>query len=363
MFVRQLQISGYRSIRNIELELGQLNVICGPNGCGKSNLYKAVKLLHEASRGELATALAEEGGIQKALWAGKKRTGESRMILSATLENFDYELQVGFEDFPRPGASIFTLDPWIKAESLWMTGHQRRPSSRIVERLNQTAKLINFSGEQVRYPISISPHESIFGQLAEPHLYPEVSQLREMFKGWRFYHEFAVWPGSPLRLPQIGIRSPVLAHDGSNLAAAFETINEIGNRELLHKVLREAFPDSEFFVDASMGRFQVMMQREGIYRPLEATELSDGTLRFVCLAVAMLSPRPPSFMAFNEPENSLHPDLIPALAMLLAETSRYSQLWITSHSPVLAELIRQHAEVRYFELAQKQGETQWVRGF
>lgn len=360
MFVKELHISGYRSIRNIELRLGQLNVICGPNGCGKSNLYKAVKLLHEASCGQLSTALAEEGGIQKALWAGKKRTGESRMNLSATLEDFDYELQIGFEDFPRPGGSIFTLDPWVKAESLWMTGHRRRPSSRIVERVNQMAGMINFCGEKVRYPLSLDPHQSIFGQLAEPHLYPEVSQLREVLKGWRFYHEFAVWPGSPLRLPQVGIRSPVLAHDGSNLAAAFETINEIGNRELLHKVLNEAFPDSEFFIDASMGRFQVMMQREGIFRPLEATELSDGTLRFVCLAVAMLSPRPPAFMAFNEPENSLHPDLIPALAMLLAETSRYSQLWITSHSPELAELIRQHAEVQYFELKQSEGETQLV---
>ncbi|WP_369790505.1 AAA family ATPase [Rouxiella sp. WC2420] len=242
MFVRQLRINGYRSIRNIELELGQLNVICGPNGCGKSNLYKAVKLLHEASQGQLAAVLAEEGGIQKTLWAGKKRSGESRMNLSATLEDFDYELQVGFENSPGPGSSIFTLDPWVKAESLWMTGHQRRPSSRLV--------------------------------------------------------------------------------------------------------------------DASLGRFQMMMQREGIYRPLEASELSDGTLRFVCLAVAILSPRPPSFMAFNEPENSLHPDLIPALAMLLAETSRYSQLWITSHSPELAELIRQHAVVQCFELAQRQGETQ-----
>ncbi|MCC3718393.1 AAA family ATPase [Rouxiella badensis] len=356
MFVKKLQIRGYRSLRQLELELGQLNVICGPNGCGKSNLYKAVKLMHEASRGQLSAALAQEGGIQKALWAGEKRTGESKMQLSAMLEDFDYEIQLGYE-MSSLSNTLFSLDPSVKSESLWMTGHRRRPSSRLVERVNQTAKLTNFSGEQVRYPLSIAAHESIFGQLSEPHLYPEVSQLREVLQGWRFYHEFAVWPGSPLRLPQVGIRSPVLAHDGHNLAAAFQTINEIGNHELLHRVLSAAFPDSEFFVDASMGRFQIMMQRKGIFRPLEATELSDGTLRFLCLAVAMLSPRPPAFMAFNEPENSLHPSLMPALAMLLAETSRYSQLWVTSHSPELAALIRQHTEIRYFELKQQSGET------
>ncbi len=166
-----------------------------------------------------------------------------------------------------------------------------------------------------------------------------------------------MWPGSPLRAPQVGIRAPVLAHDGSNLAAAFETICEIGNGELLRDILAQAFPDSEFEIQAPQGRFQLLMHRAGILRPLESAELSDGTLRFLCLAVAMLSPRPPAFMAFNEPENSLHPQLLPALAMLIAEASRYSQLWITSHSPQLAELIGRHSDVTHYQLAQQQGET------
>lgn len=84
---------------------------------------------------------------------------------------------------------------------------------------------------------------------------------------------------------------------------------------------------------------------------------TPGTLRFLCLAVAMLSPRPPASMAFNEPENSLHPDLIPALARLIAEASRYSQLWITSHSPVLAKEISRHRSVHIFTLGQINGAT------
>ncbi len=67
--------------------------------------------------------------------------------------------------------------------------------------------------------------------------------------------------------------------------------------------------------------------------------MSDGTLRFLCLAVALLSPRPPAFLAINEPENSLHRDMLPALARLIIEASRYSQIWLTSHSAELAELI------------------------
>jgi len=359
MTIQRLNLKGFRSIRDMQLDLGRLNVISGPNGCGKSNLYKAVRLIHQAAAGRLSTALAEEGGIPKAMWAGGLRPGERRgdarrMVLSATMDDFDYELQLGF---PEPSSSLFTLDPLVKQESLWLSGHGRRASTRILERRNQTAFLTNIDGERISYPVSLLAEESVFGQLAEPHLYPEVSQVRENLLQWRFYHEFAVWPGSPLRAPQVGIRSPVLAHDGSNMVAAFQTIREIGNGALLKEILMQAFPDTVFDVEAPQGLFHLLTYREGILRALDVAELSDGTLRFLCLAVALLSPRPPAFIALNEPENSLHPDLLPALAQLIAEASRYSQLWVTSHSPALAAMIARHSEVTHYRLAQRQGET------
>ena len=101
----------------------------------------------------------------------------------------------------------------------------------------------------------------------------------------------------------------------------------------------------------------MMMIRQGINRPLEAAEFSDGTLRFLCLTVALLSPRPPHFIALNEPENSLHPQMLPALARLIAEASRYTQIWLTSHSPELARLIEKHRSFTLYELSIEQGET------
>jgi predicted ATPase len=94
-----------------------------------------------------------------------------------------------------------------------------------------------------------------------------------------------------------------------------------------------------------------------VFRPLLAAEMSDGTLRFLCLAVALLSPRPPAFLAINEPENSLHRQMFPALARLIVEASRYSQIWLTSHSAELAELISSQAESRLYELENSDGET------
>lgn len=359
MSIHELSLKGFRSIRQLRLVLELLNVVVGPNGCGKSNLYKAVRLLHEAACGRLSAALAEEGGIQKAMWAGGLRRGDrkgepKRMTLAARLADYDYELQLGY---PEPSLSLFSLDPLVKEETLWLAGQGRRPSAQVLERRNQSAFLTSVDGVRTTYPLGLQAEESVFGQLSEPHLYPEVSQVRETLRRWRFYHEFAVWPGSPPRAPQVGIRSPVLAHDGGNLASAFQTIVEIGDVELLRSVLADAFPDSRFQVEALHGRFQMLMQRDGILRPLEAAELSDGTLRFLCLAVALLSPRPPAFMALNEPENSLHPDLLPALARLIAEAGRHSQLWVTSHSPRLAELIARHRPLRRFTLTQRDGET------
>ncbi|WP_047248980.1 AAA family ATPase [Chromobacterium subtsugae] len=359
MPIHSLSLSGFRSIRKLTLELDALNVVVGANGCGKSNLYKAIKLLHDAAEGRLSPALAQEGGAQKAMWAGGPRRGDRagaprRMALSAKLSDFDYELQLGY---PEPSLSLFALDPLVKEESLWLAGQGRRPSTLLLERRNQAAFLTGIEGERNAYPAALRAEESIFGQLAEPHRYPELSQVRETLRNWRFYHEFAVWPGSPLRAPQVGIRSPVLTHDGANLAAAYQTIVEIGDGELLDSILSDAFPDSSFSADAQQGRFQLLMQRDGLLRPLEAAELSDGTLRFLCLAVALLSPRPPAFMALNEPENSLHPALLPALARLIAEASRYSQLWVTSHSPQLAELIERRRPIKQFALALQDGET------
>ncbi|MDZ1034051.1 hypothetical protein M2T96_27420, partial [Klebsiella pneumoniae] len=90
------------------------------------------------------------------------------------------------------------------------------------------------SAEKSTFTESIYENESVFGQLGEPHRFPEVSRVRETLRRWRFYHEFAIGRHSPLRQPAVGYRSPVLDSDGQNLAAAFQTIVEIGAEEILH---------------------------------------------------------------------------------------------------------------------------------
>jgi predicted ATPase len=99
----------------------------------------------------------------------------------------------------------------------------------------------------------------------------------------------------------------------------------------------------------------------GFNRSFDGLEISDGTLQYLCLVAALLSPRPPALLALNEPETSIHPDLSEALAKLIVQASKRSQMWITTHSYELAKFIAIHGGNEAVELEKRRGAT-CVRG-
>ena len=149
----------------------------------------------------------------------------------------------------------------------------------------------------------------------------------------------------------------MLSHDGRDLAAALQTIILIGDAPALTEHLERAFPGAELEIEAIDGRFRTLLQMPTLFRPLDARELSDGTLRYLCLLAALLSPRPPPLLALNEPETSLHPDLLVPLAELLAAASKRCQLWVTTHSEPLAGELQRLTGVEPIRLAKKNGAT------
>ena len=102
---------------------------------------------------------------------------------------------------------------------------------------------------------------------------------------------------------------------------------------------------------SSAGRFDLALHQHGLLRPLVGAELSDGTLRYLLWVAALLTPRPPELLVLNEPETSLHPDLLPALAALIVNASRNSQLVVVSHSQLLVSAIGQAAKAEDIDLA------------
>ena len=101
--------------------------------------------------------------------------------------------------------------------------------------------------------------------------------------------------------------------------------------------VEDAFPGSRLEVENSAGRFALNMTQHGLLRPLGAAELSDGTLRYLLWIAALLTPRPPALMVLNEPETSLHPDLLRPLARLIVNAAERTQVVVVTHASTLIE--------------------------
>jgi predicted ATPase len=181
--------------------------------------------------------------------------------------------------------------------------------------------------------------------------------LREHMRNWRFYDHFRTDPHAPARRPQIGTLTPILASDGVDLAAAVQTIVEIGDREAFKGAIEDAFPGATVEITANDGLFSLKMRQHGLLRPLSSAELSDGTLRYLLLVVALLTPRPPQLMVLNEPETSLHPDLLRPLARLVAQACEDMQMIVVTHSADLARELLRHDPEGGIRLSKDFGET------
>lgn len=367
-----LAVENYRSLRDFIVPLAGLNVVTGPNGSGKSSVYRALRLLADTAQGRAIPSLAREGGLASTLWAGPERfsramqAGEApvqgttrsspvSLKLGFTCEDFGYAIDVGL---PIVSKTQFGLDPVIKRECVW-SGPLLRPSTLLVERQGAQLRTRTAAGEWRSVPQPVASFDSMLTEFVDPAGAPEMIAVRERIRSWRFYDHFRTDAGAPARQTQIGTHTPVLADDGADLAAALQTIVEIGDGEALAASIDDAFPGARVAVDnvGGRGRFEVTMRQPGLLRPLGAAELSDGTLRYLLLAAALLTPRPPALLVLNEPETSLHPDLLPALGRLIALASARSQVIVVSHAARLIATLEREAGSLSLVLEKRLGET------
>ncbi|MEO0576235.1 MAG: AAA family ATPase [Pseudomonadota bacterium] len=368
--IHTLAVANYRSLMELVIPVGQLTLITGANGSGKSNLYRALRLLSDTASGGVVSALAREGGLDRTFWAGpetlskRMKSGEvpvqggprqkrSRLRLGFSGDTLSYSVSLGL---PTGGASLFALDPEIKREVIW-SGDFFRPAAALVDRDGPVVRSRHDRQWQV-IEQHLAVYDSMLSELADPNAAPEIMSMRQLVGSWRFYDHFRTDSGAVTRTPQLGTRTNVLHHDGRDVAAALQTIIEVGDHEALADAIEDAFPGARVEIDVQQdNRFGLQFFQHGLLRPLSSAELSDGTLRYLLWVAALLSPRPPPLMVLNEPETSLHPDLLPALARLITRAATVSQVWVVSHAPALIDALADEPACECVHLQKTLGAT------
>ena len=371
--LRTVAVEGYRSLRSLVVPLGRLTVVTGANGSGKSSLYRVLRLLAATARGGAVGGLAAEGGLESVLWAGPELIGadvrRGRHAVTGTVRRGPVSLRVGFAGddlgyaidlgLPLPDIrSMFGRDPEIKAESVWAGPVLRR--SALLSQRRGPVVMNRLEGEWADSGRRLDRRDSVLAEIADPLAAPEVFAVREQVRSWRFYDSFRTDPVAPARIARPGTFTPVLADDGGDLPSALQTLREVGHDRELDAAVDQAFPGSRIEVVDADGLFRLRLRQPGLLRPLDAGELSDGTLRFLLWAAALLTPRPPGLFVLNEPETSLHPELIAPLAGMIAAAAAGTQVVVVTHSAALRrglEVAGGDLDRQEVELVKDTGET------
>ena len=328
----------------IDLELGPLNVMIGPNGAGKSNLLDAISLFQAAPR-ELAAPVRKGGGIQDWIWRGDP---EDIAIVSAEV------------------AGVYNAGIWQVPQAIWheiafrKLGYAFRLYDERIDRMLSDKESERVYDLRNKMPAQIFPatnpfnrpafpelydDQSILSQRKDPFQFPEFDRLNWAYSQIRMYRTWPFGRDSILtRAQSTEVISLPMAEDFSN---AWLFLNRLRKRPQIKSLLIEKIADiyegvTDFDFDIIGSTMQVYLT-EGDYT-IPATRLSDGTLRYLTLLAILLDPEPPPFIAIEEPELGLHPDLMPQIVELLVDASSRTQLVVTTHNDTIVDALNDRPE-------------------
>ena len=325
-----------------EFPMEPLNVFIGPNASGKSNLIEVLTLLAAAPR-DLQTPIRTGGGVSEWLWKGESRPPDAAVEVTAENPRGPMPLRYRLA-FTESAARFRFCDEVVENEDLY-PDVEEKPYS--YYNYNGGHPAIKFLADESRLNRrinleNVNPEQSILSQRRDPDVYPELTWLASQFEGIRFYREWNFVRSTPPRLPQQpDLPQDYLFEDASNLGVV---LSNLLNRPPVKRRILEGMRTfyarvEDIVVNITGGTAQIFFHEEGLQHPVPATRVSDGSLRYLCLLAVLCHPEPPPVICIEEPEISLHPDIIPELAKLLLETSAHSQIFITTHSDILVDAL------------------------
>ena len=333
----------------IDLELGPLNVLIGPNGSGKSNLLDVLGLLR-ASPDDVSMPVRRTGGTSEWIWKGNRTTYPTIGVEVSADSALPFPLGA-WRDPIHHTVSFSGYDQmfWVVDERVWTRADPSNSSSEKYAYWlsNNQAMLTSRNPEtQIAIPLSeLKMDQSILSQRKDPVQYPELTHLGWVYGAMRFYRDWNFGGNAFFRYPQrTDLPRTPLYEDFSNLGVFLNKIQQNPKaNNVLNKRLRDLYDGlTHFTLNFDGGTVQVFFAEGDFIIP--ATRLSDGSLRYLCLLAILLDPSPPPFIAIEEPELGLHPDLMPQIVDLLVDASRRTQLVVTTHNDTIVDALNDRPE-------------------
>lgn len=310
----KLTIQGFKSIRELkDFELKKLNLFVGANGAGKSNLISFFRMLQSLTGGNLAAYVRDSGGISDLLYNGRKAT-----------KYMNFEIRFGDRGYR------FTLKPG-PGEGVALTDEARyyKRGSTGWRELGDSSDNLSLLVEEAKGKSKHSTHSKT--------VYDAVSS-------WSIYHFHDTSPTAAMRHAEIIEDNKALRYDASNIGPFLLRLRNEEKScydEILNACCLVApFLDDFLLVPQQLGpktKVALSWKTKGSDYPMQPYHLSDGSIRFICLATALLQPTPPSAIIIDEPELGLHPEAVRVLAELIKDATKRTQIIVATQSPLLLD--------------------------
>lgn len=324
--INRIKITGFRRLMNLDLTIRPLMVMIGANGVGKTSFLDALSTLSASASGNLNGTLSQFGGIANLLTRGKSEN--LSFLVDMTVpghEPLEYELRLAPKG---PGYAI----------SRELLGQRRPGYPNPFKHIDSSDGDIRYyeteEGRLVRPDWEHNPLETSLSQV--PKMFRQPEELRRILATATQYHVLDVGPRAPVKMPQPMKPATLPGHDGADLIPYLYYLREAerDRYEAVLDTLKTAFPDFEElnFPPVAAGMLAMTWKDKKFSKPIYMNELSEGTLRFLWLTALLQSPHLSTITMIDEPEVSLHPELLSLMADLMREAAKRTQIVVATHS-------------------------------
>ncbi len=329
----RISIQGFRRLRDVKMELRPLSVMIGANGTGKTSVLDVLSLLASSAQGKLASSLSDLSGLPSVLTQGSAE--ELGFQISMNVKGhapLDYGLWLRSKG----------ISYEIREESLQQVLIANQEPDFHIRAYEQSIHYYD-PGNGKLFPV-VWAHNQFETALAQvPKTLQEPETFRDRLASSTFYHVLNVDPRSPVRLPQTMGPATLPGKNGEDLVSCLFYLRETERDrfDAVEDSLRVAFPRFERldFPPVAAGTLALAWRERGSAKPLYMHQLSEGTLRFLWLTTLLQSPGLTALTLLDEPEVSLHPQLLSLLADQLREASRRTQIVVATHSDTLLRFL------------------------